>query len=157
MERRSRIHEDRESHFMIAGKSQNLRPQASAKSIRTSQGAERFLLCGFPLENFAGYRVSDPHYGRFFIRARTLPTIPPSVRTSRTPRAGFWRKWVFSTDHKMIGIQYGVSGPRLSFPRFHFDDADAMAARYSPGPNMPVVGQIPGKTSLARGRSRTGS
>ena len=21
---------------------------------------------------------------------------------------GFWRKWVFSTDHKMIGIQYIV-------------------------------------------------
>jgi cytochrome c oxidase subunit 1 len=23
---------------------------------------------------------------------------------------GFWRKWVFSTDHKMIGIQYAVTG-----------------------------------------------
>ena len=23
---------------------------------------------------------------------------------------GFWRKWVFSTDHKIIGLQYGVTG-----------------------------------------------
>ena len=23
---------------------------------------------------------------------------------------GFWRKYVFSTDHKVIGIQYGISG-----------------------------------------------
>ena len=22
---------------------------------------------------------------------------------------GFWRKYVFSTDHKTIGIQYGIS------------------------------------------------
>src|SRR5438105_4056695 len=23
---------------------------------------------------------------------------------------GFWRKYIFSTDHKVIGIQYGISG-----------------------------------------------
>jgi cytochrome c oxidase subunit 1 len=31
---------------------------------------------------------------------------------------GFWRKWVFSTDHKMIGIQYAVTG--LAFLFFGF-------------------------------------
>ena len=31
---------------------------------------------------------------------------------------GFWRKWVFSTDHKMIGIQYGTTG--LVFLLFGF-------------------------------------
>ncbi|MEI7819305.1 MAG: cbb3-type cytochrome c oxidase subunit I [Verrucomicrobiota bacterium] len=31
---------------------------------------------------------------------------------------GFWRKWVFSTDHKMIGIQYIVTG--LAFLFFGF-------------------------------------
>ena len=31
---------------------------------------------------------------------------------------GFWRKWVFSTDHKMIGIQYTVTG--LAFLFFGF-------------------------------------
>src|ERR1043165_8903396 len=31
---------------------------------------------------------------------------------------GFWRKWVFSTDHKMIGIQYLTTG--LAFLFFGF-------------------------------------
>src|SRR5262245_35588661 len=31
---------------------------------------------------------------------------------------GFWRKWVFSTDHKIIGIQYAVTG--LAFLLFGF-------------------------------------
>ena len=28
---------------------------------------------------------------------------------------GFWRKWVFTTDHKMIGIQYAVTGLAFLF------------------------------------------
>ncbi len=31
---------------------------------------------------------------------------------------GFWRKYVFSTDHKVIGIQYGITG--LIFLLFGF-------------------------------------
>ena len=31
---------------------------------------------------------------------------------------GFWRKYVFSTDHKVIGIQYGITG--LLFLLFGF-------------------------------------
>ena len=31
---------------------------------------------------------------------------------------GFWRKYVFSTDHKVIGIQYAVTG--LLFLLFGF-------------------------------------
>jgi cytochrome c oxidase subunit 1 len=31
---------------------------------------------------------------------------------------GFWKKWVFTTDHKMIGIQYAVTG--LAFLLFGF-------------------------------------
>jgi cytochrome c oxidase subunit 1 len=30
----------------------------------------------------------------------------------------FWRKYIFSTDHKMIGIQYSVTG--LAFLFFGF-------------------------------------
>ena len=30
----------------------------------------------------------------------------------------FWRKYIFSTDHKVIGIQYGITG--LSFLFFGF-------------------------------------
>ena len=42
---------------------------------------------------------------------------------------GFWRKYVFSTDHKVIGIQYGVTGLLFLFFGFCADDADALAAR----------------------------
>ncbi len=31
---------------------------------------------------------------------------------------GFWRKWVFSTDHKVIGMQYGVTGLIFLFVGF---------------------------------------
>ncbi len=39
----------------------------------------------------------------------------PHAHARRGPRArheepGFWRKYVFSTDHKTIGIQYAVTG-----------------------------------------------
>jgi len=40
---------------------------------------------------------------------------------------GFWRKWVFSTDHKIIGIQYTVTG--LAFLFFGF--ALMMVMRWS--------------------------
>ena len=44
---------------------------------------------------------------------------------------GFWRKYVFSQDHKVIGIQYTITG--LLFLLFGFtpDDAHAVAARLS--------------------------
>ena len=42
---------------------------------------------------------------------------------------GFWRKYVFSTDHKVIGIQYGVTRPAVPALRLFADDADALAAR----------------------------
>ncbi|HKP93415.1 MAG TPA: cbb3-type cytochrome c oxidase subunit I, partial [Chthoniobacterales bacterium] len=54
---------------------------------------------------------------------------------------GFWRKWVFSTDHKMIGIQYGVSGLVFLFLGFTL----MMLMRWQlafPGTKLPVVGQI---------------
>ena len=64
------------------------------------------------------------------------PTPKPRPRTP-TPHAehhehhelGFWRKYVFSTDHKVIGIQYAVTGLALPVLRLLPDDADALAAR----------------------------
>ena len=35
-----------------------------------------------------------------------------------TRRVGFWRKYVFSVDHKVIGIQYAITG--LLFLLFGF-------------------------------------
>src|SRR5580658_5297491 len=58
---------------------------------------------------------------------------------------GFWRKWVFSTDHKMIGIQYGVTG--LLFLLFGFCLMMVMRWQlaYGWGPNpkpLPVIGSL---------------
>lgn len=52
---------------------------------------------------------------------------------------GFWRKWVFSTDHKMIGIQYGVTG--LAFLMFGFMLMMVMRWQLAhPGEAVPVIG-----------------
>jgi cytochrome c oxidase subunit 1 len=54
---------------------------------------------------------------------------------------GFWRKYVFSTDHKIIGIQYGVTG--LLFLFFGF--CLMMMMRWSiahPGQPIPLVGGL---------------
>src|SRR6266478_3404855 len=54
---------------------------------------------------------------------------------------GFWRKYVFSTDHKIIGIQYGITG--LLFLFFGF--CLMMMMRWSiahPGQPIPLVGGL---------------
>src|SRR5438105_1227910 len=52
---------------------------------------------------------------------------------------GFWRKYVFSTDHKVIGIQYGISG--LIFLFFGFCLMMMMRWQLAyPGQAMPVIG-----------------
>ena len=54
---------------------------------------------------------------------------------------GFWRKWVFSTDHKMIGIQYAVTG--LAFLFFGFGLMMIMRWSIAHG-NQPLPGWIGG-------------
>ena len=44
---------------------------------------------------------------------------------------GWWRKYIFSTDHKVIGIQYGLCGLVIPVPRLLPDDVDALAAGLS--------------------------
>src|SRR6184192_3706048 len=52
---------------------------------------------------------------------------------------GFWRKYVFSTDHKVIGIQYGISG--LLFLFFGFCLMMMMRWQLAyPGQAMPLIG-----------------
>ena len=52
---------------------------------------------------------------------------------------GFWRKWVFSTDHKVIGMQYGVTG--LVFLLFGF--GLMMLMRWTIAHTDPVTGTAP--------------
>lgn len=54
---------------------------------------------------------------------------------------GFWRKYVFSTDHKVIGIQYGLSG--LAFLLFGFFLMMLMRWQLAyPGKPIPVFGPL---------------
>src|SRR5215468_3934100 len=54
---------------------------------------------------------------------------------------GFWRKYVFSTDHKVIGIQYGVTA--LAFLFFGFCLMMLMRWQLAfPGKAIPVIGGL---------------
>src|SRR5689334_16460188 len=54
---------------------------------------------------------------------------------------GFWRKYVFSTDHKVIGIQYGLTG--LAFLFFGFCLMMLMRWQLAyPGQPLPVLGGV---------------
>src|SRR2546429_4047771 len=54
---------------------------------------------------------------------------------------GFWRKYIFSTDHKVIGIQYGLTG--LLFLFFGFCLMMLMRWQIAyPGKPIPIVGEL---------------
>ncbi len=48
----------------------------------------------------------------------TKETQPHAAHAAHHDEPGFWRKYIFSTDHKVIGIQYGLTG--LVFLMFGF-------------------------------------
>src|SRR6056300_1558099 len=54
---------------------------------------------------------------------------------------GFWRKYIFSTDHKIIGIQYGITSLLFMLVGFFLIAAMRWSIAY-PGQPMPVVGSI---------------
>src|SRR5947207_14878921 len=59
---------------------------------------------------------------------------------------GFWRKYVFSIDHKVIGIQYAVTG--LTFLLFGFTLMMVMRWQLAyPGRPIPLIGQWLGQAN----------
>ncbi|HEX5032293.1 MAG TPA: cbb3-type cytochrome c oxidase subunit I [Candidatus Eisenbacteria bacterium] len=63
---------------------------------------------------------------------------------------GFWRKYVFSTDHKVIGIQYAVTG--LLFLLFGFSLMMLMRWQLAyPGVPLPLIGQLFGEARMPGG------
>ncbi len=55
-------------------------------------------------------------------------------------KLGFWRKYIFSTDHKVIGIQYGICG--LIFLFFGFSLMMLMRWQLAyPGQALPIIGR----------------
>ena len=78
----------------------------------------------------------------------SLPPSPDSGGANHEPHAhatehqelGFWRKYIFSTDHKVIGIQYGLTG--LAFMLFAFCLMMMMRWQLAyPGQALPVIGK----------------
>jgi cytochrome c oxidase subunit 1 len=73
--------------------------------------------------------------------------MQPAAHTDARARAphhaepGFWRKYIFSTDHKVIGMQYGVTA--LLFMFFGFCLMLMMRWQLAyPGRAIPVVGRL---------------
>ena len=63
---------------------------------------------------------------------------------------GFWRKYVFSTDHKVIGIQYAVTG--LLFLLFGFCLMMLMRWQLAfPGRALPLIGRLFGEARMPGG------
>ncbi|MFP6626791.1 MAG: cbb3-type cytochrome c oxidase subunit I [Deltaproteobacteria bacterium] len=62
----------------------------------------------------------------------------------------FWRKYIFSTDHKMIGIQYGLTA--LSFLFFGFCLVMLMRWQLAyPGQPLPIIGSLFGDEKMPGG------
>lgn len=63
---------------------------------------------------------------------------------------GFWRKYVFSTDHKVIGIQYGLTS--LVFLLFGFTLVMLMRWQLAfPGSQIPLIGSLLGESAFPGG------
>jgi cytochrome c oxidase subunit 1 len=83
----------------------------------------------------------------------------PAVVAAPTPHVehgahhealGFWRAYVFSTDHKVIGIQYAITGLLFLFFGFSL----IMLLRYQlayPGSPLPLLGSLLGEARMPGG------
>src|ERR1041385_4494013 len=68
-------------------------------------------------------------------------TSHPAVHEAHHEDPGFWRGYVFSTDHKVIGIQYGVTA--LFFLFFGFCLMLMMRWQIAhPGEAIPLIGRF---------------
>src|SRR5215831_19698766 len=52
------------------------------------------------------------------MQASTQAIPHPAAHEAHHEEAGFWSKYIFSTDHKVIGLQYGITA--LCFLFFGF-------------------------------------
>ncbi|HKN46255.1 MAG TPA: cbb3-type cytochrome c oxidase subunit I, partial [Propionibacteriaceae bacterium] len=75
---------------------------------------------------------------------------PHAAHEAHHEPLGFWRAYVFSTDHKVIGIQYAVTG--LLFLLFGFSLMMLMRWQLAyPGVALPLVGQLFGEARMPGG------
>src|SRR5512140_270666 len=71
----------------------------------------------------------------------TLPHADTHVGHPSHHDAGFWRSYVFTVDHKVIGMQYGLTA--LGFLLFGFTLMIMMRWQMAhPGEPIPLVGPL---------------
>src|SRR5690242_11084568 len=83
-------------------------------------------------------------------RVAVVSPKPHGAHEVHHEELGFWRKYVFSTDHKVIGIQYAITG--LLFLLFGF--SLMMLMRYQlayPGSALPLLGRLFGESRMPGG------
>src|SRR6202008_3780425 len=89
-------------------------------------------------------RMSEP------TRPSAVAAPPHAAHEVHHEELGFWRKYVFSTDHKVIGIQYAVTG--LLFLLFGFTLMMLMRWNLAyPGAAVPWLGTILGDSRMPGG------
>jgi cytochrome c oxidase subunit 1 len=82
--------------------------------------------------------------------AGVAPPEPHLAHGAHHEELGFWRKYVFSTDHKVIGIQYAVTG--LLFLLFGFSLMMLMRWQLAyPGVPLPLIGGLLGDARMPGG------
>src|SRR5512134_703288 len=95
-------------------------------------------------------RSSGPERSRMSDPAAVVGQRPHVAHEAHHEELGFWRKYVFSTDHKVIGIQYAITG--LLFLLFGF--SLIMLLRYQlayPGSPLPLLGALLGEARMPGG------
>ena len=77
-------------------------------------------------------------------------TEAPQGATHHPEELGWWRKYIFSVDHKVIGIQYALTG--LTFLFFGFCLMMIMRWQLAfPGVALPVIGALFGENRMPGG------
>src|ERR1043166_2180041 len=75
---------------------------------------------------------------------------PPHTAVHHHEKQSFWRSYVFSTDHKVIGIQYGITS--LIFLFFGFSLMMLMRWQLAyPGEALPIIGKLFGGDRMPDG------
>jgi len=62
----------------------------------------------------------------------------------------FWKKYIFSTDHKVIGIQYGITGLVFMLIGFCLVMLMRWQLAYSEQP-LPLIGKLFGEANMPGG------
>src|SRR5258705_11691862 len=82
--------------------------------------------------------------------AAVAPHKPHGAHEVHHEELGFWRKYVFSVDHKVIGIQYAITG--LLFLLFGFTLMMIMRWQLAyPGLPIPIIGNWLGLSNAPGG------